>query len=117
MAADLTFANLNTALGGSVLSATGAVLSIDCSLLMGETGIALTDAKVSEFMTRVLDACATAQVAYNLANPTAQLAGFPPSNGGVPELDPTDGKYYITTRQEMLSRAPINKNETTGVLA
>jgi hypothetical protein len=115
--ADLTFANVNAAATAPFITATGATLTIDCAALMGETAIALSDAKVSEFATRLLDAFAAAQSVYNVANPLAPLAGFPPSLGGVPELDAIDSKYYVTTTHSVATRAPLDKAQTTGVLA
>jgi hypothetical protein len=52
---DLTFGNLNTALGSTAFSVTGSNVTIDLALLMGETTISLTDEKVAEFLTNLLD--------------------------------------------------------------
>lgn len=116
--ADLTFANLNTALGGSAISASGSSLTIDCSILMGESAIALTDQKVAEFITRLLDATAEAQDTYNddPAN-TTKISSYPQPVSGVPFVDAATGDFYVSSTYSFQSRAPLNKAATTAVVA
>lgn len=115
---DLTFANLNTALGGSAITASGSTLTIDCSVLMGESAIALSDAKVAEFITRVLDAAAAAEEAFN-ANPanTTKLSSYPQPISGIPFIDAVDNNFYVSSTYSFQSRAPLNKAATTAVTA
>jgi hypothetical protein len=113
---DLTFGNLNTALGGSAISASGSTLSIDCSVLMGESAIALTDAKVAEFLTRILEASANAQDTFN-ADPanTTKISSSPQPISGVPFLDSDSGNYFVASTYSFQSQAPLNKAATTAV--
>lgn len=118
MTVDLTFAQLNTALGSNAISATGSILSIDCSLLMGETAIALSDQKVAEFLTNLMDVAADAETAFN-ANPanTTKLASYPQPVSGVPFIDSTDNNFYVSATYSFSSRSPLNKAATTAVTA
>ncbi len=115
---DLTFANLNTALGETAISATGAVLSIDLSVLMGESAISLTDEKVAEFLTALLDVASDAQDTFNenSAN-TTKLASYPQPVSGVPSFDTDANSFYVTSTYSFNSRAPLNKAQTTAVPA
>lgn len=115
---DLTFALLNTALGDTAFSASGAVLSIDMTMLMGESAIALTDEKVAEFLTNLLDIAADAQETYN-ADPanTVKLASYPAATSGVPSVDIPTGDFYVASTYSFNSRAPLNRAATTAVTA
>jgi hypothetical protein len=115
---DLTFGNLNTALGGSAISASGSSLTIDCSVLMGESAIALTDAKVAEFLTRFLEAAANAQDTFN-ENPanTTKLSSYPQPVSGIPFFDPASNNYFVSSTYSFQSQAPLNKAATTAVTA
>lgn len=115
---DLTFADLNTALGGAVFSASGATLTIDCALLMGESAIALSDAKLAEFITNLLDAASDAETAYNAvpAN-TVKLASYPGPISGVPSVDTVTGDFFVQSTYSFSSRAPLNRALTTAVTA
>jgi hypothetical protein len=116
--ADLSFANLNTANGTPFITASGSQLTIDCSALMGEATIALTDTKVAEFMTRLMDTAAAAQIAYN-ANPAnpSDITSYPEPFAGVPTRDPSDGVFYVASTYSFTSRAPLNKAASTAVTA
>lgn len=118
MAIDLTFANLNTALGTNAITAVGSVISIDCNLLMGEATIALADAKVAEFMTNLMDIAAEAETTLN-ANPAnvTKLASYPQPVSGVPFIDSTDNNFYVSATYSFTSRSPLNKAATTAVTA
>lgn len=115
---DLSFADLNTALGETVFSVSGANVTIDCSLLMGESAIALSDQKLAEFTTNLLDAASKAEVAYNAvpAN-TEKLSSYPTPISGIPSLDTATNNFFVTSTYSFSSRAPLNKAATTAVLA
>jgi hypothetical protein len=118
MTVDLTFGDLNTALGDTVFSVSGANLTIDCSKLMGESAIALTDQKLAEFITNLLDAASDAETAYN-ANPanTTKLSSYPTPVSGIPSFDSTANSFYVSSTYSFSSRAPLNKAATTAVTA
>ena len=115
---DLSFADLNTALGSSAFSVTGSELTIDLNLLMGEPAVALSDQKVAEFMTNLLDVASDAQDTFN-ANPanTTKLASYPQPISGVPFVDPTTGDFFVSSTYSFSSQAPLNKAATTAVTA
>ncbi|NJR41150.1 MAG: hypothetical protein HC781_22790 [Leptolyngbyaceae cyanobacterium CSU_1_4] len=85
--------------------------------MMGETAVALTDAKVSEFVSKLLDACAQAQAAYNAGNPTndADLNSFPAPIAGAPIQDSTSGEWYSAFTHTVSVNVPLSRNDTTGV--
>ncbi len=115
---DLTFGDLNTALGSTAFSVAGSELTIDLNLLMGEAAIALTDEKVAEFFTNLLDIAAEAQETFNanVANVT-KLASYPQPVSGVPSVDAATGDFYVSSTYSFNSRAPLNKAATTAVTA
>lgn len=115
---DLSFSDLNTALGGTVFSASGANITIDCSLLMGESAIALSDQKVAELLTRTLDACSKAQDTFNsVTSNLIKLSSYPDPFSGVPVFDSNSGNYFVSSTYSFSSRTPLNKAETTAVIA
>ena len=113
---DLTFADLNTALDEDAFSVSGSELTIDLNLLMGESSIALSDQKVAEFLTNLLDIAAVAQETFNanVAN-TTKLASYPQPISGVPFVD--SGTFFVSSTYSFNSRAPLNKAATTAVTA
>lgn len=115
---DLSFADLNTALGGAVFSTSGGNVTINCTLLMGESAIALSDTKLAEFITNLLDAASKAETTYN-ANPanTEKLSSYPTAISGIPSFDATNNNYFVTSTYSFSSRAPLNKSATTAVVA
>lgn len=115
---DLTFGDLNTALGSTAFSVSGSNVTIDLSLLMGESAIALTDQKVAEFITNLLDVASDAQDTFN-ANPanTTKLDSYPQPVSGVPSTDSVTNTFYVTSTYSFASRAPLNKAATTAVTA
>lgn len=115
---DLTFGDLNTALGSAAFSVSGSELTIDLSLLMGEPSISLSDPKVAEFLTNLLDVASDAQDTFN-ANPanTTKLASYPAPVSGVPFVDPVSGDFFVSSTYSFSSQAPLNKAATTAVTA
>ena len=116
--ADLSFGDLNTALGSAAFSVSGSNLTIDLALLMGEPSVALSDQKVAEFITNLLDVASDAQDSYNAvpAN-TTKLASYPQPVSGVPFVDPVSGDFFVSSTYSFSSQAPLNKAATTAVTA
>jgi hypothetical protein len=114
--ADLTLAKLNTALGQTAFSVSGANLTIDMQKLMGESAISLTDEKIAEFFTNLLDLAAVAETAYNAdpANLVKLNSYFEPTSG-IPSLDTATNNFYVSSTYTFSSRAPLNKAATTAV--
>jgi hypothetical protein len=115
---DLSFGDLNTTLGGSVFSVSGANVTINSSLLMGESSVSLSDQKLAEFLTNLLDAASEAETVYNanVAN-TTKLASYPSPTSGIPSFDVASNNYFVTSNYSFSSRAPLNKAATTAVTA
>jgi hypothetical protein len=117
--ADITFGQLNTAFGGNdAVTVVGNKIIFDADKCMGELALAATDMKVAEFITVFLSAANQAQIAYN-ADPanTADINSYPAPFSGVPELDSTDSKFYVTETYSFQSRSPLDKSNATAVLA
>ncbi len=115
--ADITFAQLNTALGDTVFSASGSTISIDCQKLMGESSIALSDEKVAEFLSRILDAANDAQTAYN-SNPanTVDLAAYPGPISGT-AIDDGNGNFFVNSSYTLNVAVPLQRSATSAAIA
>ena len=115
---DLSFADLNTALGGAVFSTSGGNVTINCTLLMGEAAISLSDNKLAEFVTNLLDAANKAETTYNALPANVQkLSSYPSPISGIPSFDAPSNGFFVTSTYSFSSRAPLNKAATTAVLA
>ncbi|WP_019501645.1 hypothetical protein [Pseudanabaena sp. PCC 6802] len=119
MAADLTFQQLSAGFGDpAAVTIAGNTIVFDAEKCMGELAIAAADMKVAEFFTVLLTAANTAQIAYN-ADPgnASDLNSYPAPFSGVPELDATDGKFYVTETYSFQSRSPLDRQSATAVTA
>jgi hypothetical protein len=113
---DISFAELNVETNGAI-TASGNTISIDVTKLMGEASIALTDRKVAEFFTNLLDAAHDAQVTYNadVAN-TRDIESYGAPSSGIPARDATTGEFSIVSNYTFSSEAPLDKTRTRAVL-
>lgn len=113
---DLSLAQLDAQLPAAAMVEANGDVVISLKALMGEAAVALTDAKTSEFVSKLLDACAKAQVAYNAANPAndADLNSYPSPIAGVPIQDEA-GNWYSSFTHTVSVNVPLSRNETTGV--
>ena len=115
MAGDLTFADLNVALGQTGITVSGSNVTFDLSLIMGEASISLSDEKLAEFLTNILDLAAKAQTTYNAAPAnTTKIESYPSAISGIPSRD-ANGTYYVASTYSFGSKAPLNKAQTTAV--
>ena len=115
---DLSFADLNAALGAAVFSTSGGNVTINCTLLMGEATISLSDNKLAEFVTNLLDVASKAETTYNAIPANVQkLSSYPTPISGVPFFDAPSNNYFVTATYSFASRAPLNKAATTAVIA
>jgi hypothetical protein len=88
------------------------------NLLMGEAAIALSDEKVAEFLTNLLDIASEAETAYNAdAANTVKLNSYFPATSGIPSFDVATNKYFVSSTYTFSSRAPLDKAQTTAVTA
>jgi hypothetical protein len=114
---DISFAELSLE-ANDAITASGNLLTIDVTKLMGEATIALTDRKVAEFLTNLLDAAHDAQVTYNAdtAN-TRDIESYGAPTSGIPVRDATTGEFSIVSNYTFSSEAPLDKSRTRAVLA
>ena len=112
---NLKFSELDTALGGGVLSYATGDITISLAELTGDTYTALTNEGVVEAIAKLLNAAQAAQVTANAAlDPVADtpLASFfPPTNAG---YDPEEGGIVFS--QQMRYVAPVDLNAAVGVI-
>jgi hypothetical protein len=115
--ADLTLSQLDAQLPADAMVAAGGDVMISLKALMGEDAVALNDAKVSEFVSKLLDACSKAQALYNSANANgdADLNSFPSPIAGIPVQDAVSGFWYSSFTHTVSVNVPLSRNETTGV--
>lgn len=115
--ADLLLSQLDVQLPVAAMVEAGGDVTISLKALMGETTVSLADPKVSEFVSKLLDACSKAQTAYNSANATADadLNSFPAPFAGVPIQDAITGEWYSAFTHTVSVNVPLSRNETTGV--
>lgn len=112
---NLTFQELDTALGGDVLEYAAGDITVSLSALTGDTYTALTNEGVVEVMSKLLTACYTAQETANeaLAPEDSGLTSFfTPTNAG---YNPDQGGIVFS--QQMRYVAPVNFDQTVGTNA
>jgi hypothetical protein len=114
--ADLLLSQLDAQLPAAAMVEASGDVTISLKALMGESAVALTDAKVSEFVSKLLDACSKAQVAYNAGNGAndADLNSFPSPIAGIPIQDEA-GEWYSSFTHTVSVNVPLSRNDTTGV--
>lgn len=107
---DLTFDELNTALGGSAISFAAGVISIDVSAITGDTYTALTDAGVLEFLFKLRKACGVAQTTVNATQIAGErLAAFPGFSYSSP-----DANGIVTVSQAHTVLLPLTDSSVLG---
>lgn len=116
--ADLTFTQLQAqALAGAIVDDnTNNDVKISLKALMGETAVDLTDTKVGEAISKLLDACSAAQIAYNAdAGNAKDLRSYPAPSVGTPIKDATSGVYSSTFTYSTSVAIPLNKDTVTAL--
>lgn len=116
--ADLTFTLVQGKLPANAIVYDSGTTDVRISLkaLMGETSVALADAKVGEAISKLLDACAAAQTDYNanVANPK-DLRSYPSPTVGAPIRDSTTGIYSSTFTYSTSLSMPLNKDTVSAL--
>ena len=113
MTIDLTFANLQAALPEGALTVQGNDILISIRSITGETATALNDAKVSEFIAKLLEGTSQAQETFNRAS-SSDLNSFPRPIPGIPQRDDS-GNWYTALTYTTTVRVPLNLNETSAM--
>jgi hypothetical protein len=109
MATDITFEQLNTALGANAITFAAGKLTIDTALVTGDTYSAVTNAGVLELMYKLRAACGVAQNTINATETDGSKLDAFPSFSYSP---PVDG--YVTVTQIQKSKLPINTSVVIG---
>ncbi|WP_036488030.1 hypothetical protein [Myxosarcina sp. GI1] len=106
---DLTFEELNTALGVDAFSLSGSDIVVSVSAITGDTYTALTDEGTIEFLYKLRSACTTAQDTANEGLTAGeQLDSFP----GFSYSPPADG--YVTVTQSHTVQIPLDTATVKG---
>lgn len=115
---DLTFQQLNTALGANVfmLDAPNNDITLSLSALTGDNFSALTNTGVAEVVHKLITGCQQAQETANSAEgvlPEEQLQSFPPSTTGA--FNPTT--LQVPVRHSIEFSLNVDPNNIRGVNA
>lgn len=106
---DLTFDELNTALGGSAISFAGSDITISVSAITSDSYSALTDEGVIEFLYKFRKACSEAQeVANATLSPGEKLDSFP----GFSFSPPNNNEVQVT--QSHTFKIPLDTSTVVG---
>ena len=106
---DLTFDELNTALGGAAITQSGDDITISVKTVTGDTKDALTNEGVIEFLYKLRSACGIAQDTANVSEVAGdQLDSFPPFSFS----PPADG--YVVATQSQTVRIPLDTATVMG---
>lgn len=83
---------------------------------MGETSVALADAKVGEAISKLLEGASAAQITYNAdAGNTKDLRSYPAPAVGTPVRDTTTGVYSSTFTYTTSVAVPLNRDSVTAL--
>lgn len=116
--ADLTFTNVAAKLpvGAIVDDAANTDVKISLKALMGETSVALTDPKVGEAISKLLDGCANAQTDYNAdAGNSTDLRSYPTPTAGTPVRNASTGVYSSTFTYTVSVAVPLNRDSAEAL--
>lgn len=113
---DLSFNQVddNLPAGAIIDDAANTDVKISVKALLGEPAVSLADGKISEFVSKFLDACSKAQSSYNTAQ-AVDLNSYPAPIPGIPVQD-DQGNWYATFTHTVSVNVPLNRNETSGVI-
>lgn len=106
---DLTFDELNVALGGAAITQSGDDITISVKAVTGDTKTALTDEGVIEAIYKLSVACAAAQ---NLANETLEVGERLNTFTGGSFSPPADG--YVAVTQSQTVQIPLDSATVVG---
>lgn len=106
---DLTFDELNTALGGGAITFDTDDIKISVKAITGDTYAGMTDEGVLEMLYKLRSACSDAQETANAALADGEkLDSFP----GFSFSPPVDG--YVSVTQSHTVRIPLNSATVVG---
>lgn len=112
--ADLTFTALAAKLPANSITSSGGDLLVSVKTVMGEANVALTDQKIGEFFSKLLDAASTAQIDHN-AVATPKFRSYNSPVASAPFLNSTTGIYEATFTYTLTVNFPLNKDTVNAV--
>ena len=106
---DLTFEELNTALGVEAFSISGSDIVLSLNAITGDTFTDLTNEGAIELLYKLRSACTTAQESANESlQPGEQLNSFPNFSFSAP------ANGYVTVTQSHTVRIPLDTSSVQG---
>lgn len=113
---DLTFQALQTKLPANSISAASGDLLISVKAVMGEAAVALTEQKLGEFISKLLDAAAAAQNDWNAIN-NPKFRSYNQPSASVPYIPPNTTTYVATFTYTTTVDIPLNRDVVSAVEA
>lgn len=112
--ADLTFSSLVSKLPSDAITASGGDVLISVKKVMGESGANLSDQKLGEFLSKILEAASKAQDDWNAVS-TPKFRSYNPPSAGTPVRNPTTGEYSATFTYTISVNIPLNRDTVDAV--
>jgi hypothetical protein len=110
--ADLTLQQIADKLPAGSIVQDGNDVTISLKTVTGETAVQLSDAKASEAIAKLLNGCSAAQIAYNTANPSAQISTFSSPAFGIPVNE--GGVFVADASYNVTVSVPLNLDNIMG---
>ena len=114
--ADITFQYLDNALPTGAVTASADDVVISVKTLIGEATVGLNDEKVSEFVSKLLSACAEGQSAFNATSPPNTITSYPSPTLGAPRQLPT-GNTVTSRTHTVTVVAPVSLDDISANIA
>lgn len=114
--ADLTFQALQTKLPANSLSSASGDLMISVKAVMGEATVSLTDQKLGEFVSKLLDAAAAAQNDWNAIN-NPKFRSYNSPSASTPYIPANSSTYVATFTYTTIVDIPLNRDVVSAVEA
>ena len=112
--ADLTFTALSAKLPANSITSQSGDLLISVKAVMGESSVALTDQKIGEFFSKLLDAAGSAQTDHN-AVATPKFRSYNNPVASAPFRNSTTGLYEATFTYTLAVNIPLNRDSVNAV--
>ena len=112
--ADLSFTALAAKLpANSIVSDSGDLL-VSVKAVMNEANVALTDQKIGEFFSKLLDAASAAQTDHNAVQ-TPKFRSYNSPVASAPFINSTTGTYEATFTYTLSINIPLNRDSVNAV--
>jgi hypothetical protein len=111
---DLTFTALSAKLPANSITSQSGDLLVSVKAVMGEANVALTDQKIGEFFSKLLDAASNAQIDHN-AVATPKFRSYNSPVASAPFKNPTTQLYEATFTYTLSVNIPLNRDSVNAV--